>query len=44
MLYVRFGETPKTTMNFSFKEPGYYNPGNRKNVNFAEEYLLHGRL
>lgn len=44
MLYVQFEETPKTAMHFSFKEPCYYNPGNRKNVNFAEEYLLHGRL
>lgn len=44
MLYARFEETPKTSMSFSFKDRSEHNPGNQKNVNFAEEYLLHGRL
>lgn len=42
--YVLFEETPKTQMNFSFKDRQAYNPGNRKTVNFASEYLLDSRL
>lgn len=44
VLYVPFEETPKTAMNFSFRDPSDYNSGNRKTVNFAADYCLDARL
>jgi hypothetical protein len=43
-LYVRFEETPKTQMNFSFREKTAYNDHNQKAVNFAVDYTLDARL
>lgn len=44
ILYVPFEETPKTAMHFNFKDRSDHHPGNRKTVNFAEDYLLDARL
>ncbi len=43
-LYVRFQETAKTQMNFSFREKTAYNDHNQKAVNFAVDYTLDARL
>lgn len=44
ILYIPFGETPNTQMNFSFREESTYNDYNRRFVNFARDYLIENRL
>ncbi|MFB6296514.1 MAG: group I intron-associated PD-(D/E)XK endonuclease [Halobacteriales archaeon] len=44
ILYVPFEDTPRTQMNFSFRDAEEYNEHNRKAINFVSDYRLDVRL
>ena len=41
---VPFEETPRTAVNFSFRDPEESDEYNRKAINFADDYRLDARL